>query len=110
MIQPMLRRSLWLLALLAVPATADVDGYPVRLEVGGTFDICASGTIMCPAFAPICDDLGIATVRDGPAGLQLVAVAPGTTLCSALSSNKLRAVYRVTVTKQKSAATDAGAR
>lgn len=104
------RRLLWLLALVALPVLADSDAYPVKLTTGETFDLCTSGTIMCPALAPICDDLQVATVKDGPSGLELVGVGPGTTLCSAQSANKLRAVYRVTVTAAKKAPADAGTR
>ena len=52
---------------------------------------------MCPAEAPICDDPKVATWSFGDAGLEFKGVAPGETLCSAGSRNRLRRVYRVTV-------------
>jgi hypothetical protein len=93
------RLAALLLALASLAAVADDDKpWPVDLVVGGTFEICANGSIICPATTPICDNTSIATLRDGKNGLEILAVTPGTTLCSAASSNKLRRVYRVTVT------------
>ena len=95
---PSARLTGLLLVFVSLAARGDnSQPYPVDLKVGGTLDICSTGTIMCPAIIPICDDLSIAAMRDGPAGLQIVGVGPGTTLCSARSTNKLRRVYRVTV-------------
>jgi hypothetical protein len=73
-------------------------GTPLRLEVGGTLNFCATGDVVCPVYAPICDDPAIAMVRDsGGQGLELVGLKPGTTQCSVSSSSKVRVVYRVTV-------------
>ncbi len=86
------------LGLVAFPGFAADDAPLVSLRVGETFDLCASGTVVCPANSPICDDLAIATQREGKKGLQIVGVKPGTTTCSARSVNGLRQVFRVTVT------------
>jgi len=71
--------------------------YPITLEVGEAVSICDTGTIICPAYNPICDDVSVATMRRGPRGLEIVGVAPGKTLCSASSSNFTRVPYAVTV-------------
>ena len=78
------------------PYSAD-EPYPVVLGTGETFSICTSGQIDCPAKAPICDDPNVAIPVDTPEGLGFQAVGPGTTLCSAASSNNLRRVFRITV-------------
>jgi len=79
-------------------AGAPGDGYhPVALAVGEVFDVCKSGTIVCPARSPICDDPKIATPADLPDGLGFKGVSPGTTLCSAASAVGPRRVYRITV-------------
>ena len=82
------------------PKTGDPrvdDAYPVRLEVGQRIRVCETGTILCPAEAPICDDGEVATWAFGDQGLEFIGVGPGETLCSAGSRNLLRRVYRVTV-------------
>jgi hypothetical protein len=80
------------------PLPRDPDGYPVvTLKVGERYPICRSGLILCPATVPICDHLAIATMDLGKEGLEIVAVSPGRTVCSAMSTNQLRAVFRVTV-------------
>jgi hypothetical protein len=71
--------------------------YPITLGVGETVNICDTGTMRCPAYDPICDDISVATMRLGPRGLEIVGVAPGKTLCSASSSNFTRVPYAVTV-------------
>ena len=84
----------------AEQATGDprVDGaLPLRLEVGEVLLLCKTGTVICPAQAPICDDGKVVSWSFGPDGLQFVAMGPGETLCSAESANRLRRVYRVTV-------------
>lgn len=92
------RLAALLVALASLPSLADdSQPYPVELLVGASLDICTTGTILCPATAPICDDPQVATLRDGKAGMELVGLKPGTTLCSAGSTNLLRRVYRVTV-------------
>ncbi|MGB5994611.1 MAG: hypothetical protein WBG20_04265 [Candidatus Deferrimicrobiaceae bacterium] len=73
------------------------EPYPVDLQSGETFDVCASGMVVCPARSPICDDPKIATPVDLPGGLGFQGVAPGTTLCSAASAVGPRRVFRITV-------------
>jgi len=91
-----------LLAITAMPIAAQdppaVDSpYPITLRVGQAVSICKTGTIACPARFPICDDISIATVRDGKDGLVIVGVKPGTTLCSVVSAAAVRFLYAVTV-------------
>jgi len=78
-------------------ARAQDDGFPVGLQVGQTFDACASGQIVCPARAPICDDPKVAVPADVNGGLGFKGVGPGTTLCSAASSVGPRRLFRITV-------------
>jgi hypothetical protein len=73
------------------------DAHPVGLRVGDTFDACASGQIVCPARAPICDDPKVAIPADVNGELGFKGVGPGTTLCSAASSVGPRRVFRITV-------------
>jgi len=96
----MARLLLAALLATALPALAGEDQdapYPVEVKAGQAFPICSTGTIICPATVPICDDVGVATMRDGARGMEIVGVKPGQTLCSAQSANQLRRVYRVTV-------------
>lgn len=87
----------------AAPALAQDAGhgsdepYPVPLRVGEVFRACLSGQIECPARAPICDDPNVAVPVETPDGLGFKAVGPGTTLCSAASTNNQRRVFRITV-------------
>jgi len=76
---------------------AQDEASPVGLEVGQTFDACASGQIVCPARAPICDDPKVAIPVDVNGGLGFKGVGPGTTLCSAASSVGPRRIFRITV-------------
>ena len=78
-------------------ARAQDGPYPVDLRVGDTFEACASGQIVCPARAPICDDPKVAVPADAAVGLGFQAVGPGTTLCSAASAVGPRRVFRITV-------------
>ena len=71
--------------------------YPITVNVGQAVSICTTGTIICPARSPICDDTPIATVRDGNNGLEIMGVKPGTTLCSVMSAVGVRFIYAVTV-------------
>lgn len=84
---------------LALAATSVLgDGtFPITVKVGGSVNICKSGTIICPATAPICDDGSVATMRDGSEGMEIVGVGAGQTTCSAMSSSFVRVVYAVTV-------------
>ena len=85
------------LFLTSPHARAQDDPFPVRLQVGETFDVCASGQVLCPARVPICDDPKVVVPVDVPGGLGFQGVAPGTTLCSAASSAGPRRVFRITV-------------
>ncbi|MGB3096957.1 MAG: hypothetical protein WBB46_09550 [Candidatus Deferrimicrobiaceae bacterium] len=78
-------------------AHAKDEPYPVDLQSGETFDVCASGMVVCPARSPICDAPKIVTPVDLPGGLGFQGVAPGTTLCSAASAVGPRRVFRITV-------------
>lgn len=92
------RLAALLLALASLQTLADADGpWPVNLAVGASFEICSNGSILCPANQPICDDPTVALFRDGKNGLEILAVGPGTTMCSAAAANRQRRVYRVTV-------------
>jgi len=76
---------------------AQDEPFPVGLRVGETFDACASGEIVCPARAPICDDPKVAVPADVDGKLGFRGVGPGTTLCSAASAVGPRRVFRITV-------------
>jgi hypothetical protein len=99
------RRLALLLLLSAATGTfvaaqdlpAKVEPYPITVGVGKAVNLCATGTMMCPAYDPICDDTSVATMRRGANGLEIVGVMPGRTLCSASSANFVRVVYAVTV-------------
>jgi hypothetical protein len=82
----------------AADASRD-EPYPVDLLVGETFEVCKSGLIICPAIAPICDDLKVVDVVDTPDGLGFKGIASGTTLCSAggAGGQAPRRVFRITV-------------
>ncbi len=83
------------LALLLASAAA----FPLELRVGKSVAICKTGTILCPASNPICDDTSVVGIDTGADGLVFKGLKPGTTLCSAGSAGGagLRSVYRVTV-------------
>jgi hypothetical protein len=76
---------------------AQDEPFPVELQVGETFDACASGQIVCPARAPICDDPNVAVPADVSGGLGFKGIGPGSTLCSAASAVGPRRIFRVTV-------------
>jgi hypothetical protein len=80
-------------------ALAQDEPYPVELKVGETFDVCASGLILCPAIGGnICDDPKVAIPIDVPgSGVGFRGVGPGTTLCSSLSPTGFRRIFRITV-------------
>ncbi|MBP2679582.1 MAG: hypothetical protein H6Q82_2647 [Deltaproteobacteria bacterium] len=78
-------------------AWAGDEAIPVGLQVGEIFDTCASGQIVCPARAPICDDPKVAVPADVNGGLGFKGVGPGETLCSAASSVGPRRIFRITV-------------
>jgi hypothetical protein len=77
--------------------------YPIELKVGETKAICKTGAVLCPAVGPICDDVSVATMVDGKDGLEIVALKPGRTLCSAGPPGGLRRVFGVTVVKKDGA-------
>jgi hypothetical protein len=76
---------------------AQDEPFPVGLRSGETFDACASGEIVCPSRAPICDDPKVAVPADVNGKLGFRGVGPGTTLCSAASAVGPRRVFRITV-------------
>jgi len=84
-------------ALGIASAEDPADIYLVELSPGQDFEVCLSGEILCPARFPICDDLSVATIVDLPSGLGFRGVAKGTTLCSAVSTTRMRRVFRITV-------------
>jgi len=81
----------------ALPARGQEEPFPIDLQAGDTFEMCASGLILCPARTPICDDPKVAVPVDTPGGLGFKGVGPGTTLCSAASAAGPRRVFRITV-------------
>jgi hypothetical protein len=87
------------LALLLL-AAADAP-FPLSVGVGKSVDLCSTGTIQCPAVAPICDDTSVVGAEVTQAGLVFKGLKPGSTLCSAASASGAgpRRVYRVEVTK-----------
>jgi hypothetical protein len=91
-----LRAAAMTLCLLSFGVRAD-DAVAVSLKVGETYDLCASGKVVCPVDSGICDDPAVATQREGQKGLQIVGVKAGATTCSARSINGLRQVFRVNV-------------
>ncbi len=101
--RPLLLGLLSLVSVLAVrPALAADEPLPVSVKVNELTLLCATGAILCPAAAPMCDDPSIAVPEETAAdGLALRGVKPGTTLCSAGSGSGqgARRVFRVTVTR-----------
>ena len=77
--------------------TPSNEPYPVTLQVNEVFPVCTSGEVMCPVIGPRCDDLKVVDVVDTPDGLGFKGISPGATLCSVMSSNGLRRVFRITV-------------
>ena len=72
-------------------------GHPITVGVGQGVSVCKTGTVICPVRSPICDDISVASVRDGKDGLEIVGVKPGKTLCSVVSLTGLRTLFSVTV-------------
>ena len=95
----------FLLITLSVSRAHSVDlpppqgPYPVELQVGEVLKVCLTGQILCPARAPVCDDLKVAIPVDTPDGLGFKAVGPGTTVCGALGSSGTTGhpAWRITV-------------
>ncbi|HYA89009.1 MAG TPA: hypothetical protein VEI57_18375 [Nitrospirota bacterium] len=73
------------------------EPYPAVLQVDEIFQVCKSGEVICPVTVPICDDLKVVNVVDTPEGLGFKGISPGTTLCSVMSMNGIRRVFRITV-------------
>jgi hypothetical protein len=100
---PALARLALAAALLAaLPAAAQRPPDPdkpreISLAVNQSVSVCQTGTVMCPATAPICDDPSVASMRDRGQGLEIVGHKKGKTLCSVMSTNQLRQVFSVTV-------------
>jgi hypothetical protein len=91
-----------LIVMIVIPISAQESAtvdkpYTITVGVGQAVSICTTGTIVCPARSPICDDTSIATVRDGENGLEIVGVKSGTTLCAVTSATAFRTIYSVTV-------------
>ncbi len=95
-----------MLAVLVLTAfTGHVQGaeplrtepYPVELQVGEVFPICKTGEVICPVSVPLCDNVKVVDFVDTPDGLAFKGISPGETLCSVMSVNKFRRVFRVTV-------------
>jgi hypothetical protein len=86
------------LALVLAATVALGDGQvPITVKAGKSVNICKTGTIICPATTPICDDTSVATMRDGAEGMEIVGVAAGSTTCSAMGTTMIRTIYSVTV-------------
>lgn len=66
---------------------------PVELQVGGIFQVCKSGEVICPVRFPICEDLTLVDVVDTPDGLGLKGISPGATHCSIMSFIGTRRVF-----------------
>lgn len=73
------------------------EPYPVELQAGELFQICKSGEVICPASAPLCDDIKVVDVIETLNGLEFKGISPGETLCSVMSANRLRRVFRIIV-------------
>ncbi len=89
-----------LVVAAADQATPVVDApHPLQLKVGESLAICKTGTIVCPAATPICDDGTLVEFELTGDGLAFRGVKAGETLCSAASRDGmgLRRVFRVTV-------------
>ena len=80
------------------PTVVDAP-HPLQLKVGESLALCKTGTILCPAAQPICDDGTLIEFELNADGLAFRGLKAGETLCSAASSDGkgLRRVYRVTV-------------
>jgi len=85
------------LSVTAHQGYAQDEPYPVELQSGDTFDVCASGQVVCPTRTPICDDPKVAVPVDVGGGLGFKGVGPGTTLCSTASAAGPRRIFRITV-------------
>ncbi len=90
------------LAAVAGEARPASDGpAPLHLRVGEALDLCRTGTVICPAVAPICDDPALVDFELSSGGLRFRGAKAGETLCSVSGSSGrgTRRVYRITVEK-----------
>ena len=95
-----MRRMLGAVTLLLSVTAGAGGGTPVRLQVGEAVKLCKAGLAMCPARAFLCDDPKVARIENGPDGVELKGISPGTTLCSVLGRDlAFRSVLEVTVTR-----------
>ena len=85
------------LTSMAADAPVPEGPYRVMLQPGEIFKVCLSNEILCPAVAPVCDDLSVAIPVDTPDGLGFKGVGPGETLCSAANPSGARRVFRIEV-------------
>lgn len=94
-----MRAIVFAVTLLLARAAAADGGTPVRLAAGEKIKLCQAGLATCPASAFLCDHPGIALIENGPEGVELKGIAPGTTTCSVLGPGRaFRSVLSVTVT------------
>ena len=95
-----MRQAMAAVVLLLSMGTRAGDGRPVKVAVGEVLKLCQAGLAMCPASAFLCDDPKVARIENGPEGVELKGIAPGTTLCSVLGRDMaFRSVLEVTVTR-----------
>ena len=95
-----MRQAMAAVVLLLSMGTRAGDGRPVKVAVGEVLKLCQAGLAMCPASAFLCDDPKVARIENGPEGVELKGIAPGTTLCSVLGRDlAFRSILEVTVTR-----------
>lgn len=102
-----MRTSIWAMPGLLVltifvgyaqcAAFQNTDPYPVTLQVDEIFHVCKLGEVICPVRSPICDDLRVVDVVDTPDVLGFKGISAGTTLCSVMSGNGVRRIFRIMV-------------
>lgn len=93
-----MRQAVAAAVLLLSVGTRAGEGRPVKVAVGEVLKLCQTGMAMCPASAFLCDDPKVARIENGPEGVELKGIAPGTTLCSVLGRDlAFRSILEVTV-------------
>jgi hypothetical protein len=87
------------LAAFAQSSPAADEPYRLAVKVGKKVGICRTGTIVCPAGNPMCDDVTVAIPEVTSRGIAFKGLKRGSTLCSAAASGGVgpRRVYRVVV-------------
>ncbi len=86
------------LAACAAPLARADEPTPVSLATGDRLNLCKAQLAHCPVSAFVCDDPKVAVMENGPEGVELKGISPGTTLCSVLGFERtFRRVIRVTV-------------